>query len=60
VLDVLVPPGTHDGDSIALAEGESVRVRVRPLLDEARVVRYGAAAALAVAIAFLVYLLFFS
>jgi curved DNA-binding protein CbpA len=35
-------------------------VRAQPHLDELTVVRYGAAAALAVAVAFLVFLLFFS
>jgi len=34
--------------------------RGRPLVDESRIVRYGAAAALAIAVAFLVFLLFFS
>jgi curved DNA-binding protein CbpA len=37
-----------------------VSARVPPRLDELTVVRYGAAAALAVAVAFLVFLLFFS
>jgi molecular chaperone DnaJ len=58
-LEVVVPPGTCDGAFVPLPDGESVRVRVRPLVDEPRLVRYGAAAALAVAVAFLVFLLFF-
>ena len=60
LLEVFVPPDTRDGDSVALDQGERVRVRVRPLVDESRLVRYGAAAALAVAVAFLVYLVFFT
>jgi len=60
LLEAVVPPKTRNGDAVALDHGESVRVRVRPLVDESRVVRYGAAAALAVAVAFLVYLAFFS
>lgn len=59
-FDVAVPPGTRDGDVVALAEGESMRVRVVPPVDESRFVRYGAAAALALAVAFLVFLLLFS
>jgi curved DNA-binding protein CbpA len=39
---------------------EGVSERLRPHLDELTLVRYGAAAALAVAVAFLVFLLFFS
>jgi molecular chaperone DnaJ len=58
-LEVDVPPRARDGDFVALPDGESVRVRVQPLVDEPRLVRYGAAAALAVAVAFLVFLLFF-
>ena len=58
--EVVVPPGARDGDSVDLGDGESVRLRVRPLVDESRIVRYGAAAALAIAVAFLVFLVFFS
>jgi curved DNA-binding protein CbpA len=39
---------------------DGASLRARPHVDELRVVRYGAAAALAVAVAFLVFLLFFS
>ena len=59
-LEVVVPPRTRDGDLIAVADGEAVHARVTLFFDEPRVVRYGAVAALAVAIAFLVFLLFFS
>ena len=55
-----MPPDTRDGDSVALDQGERVRVRVRPLVDESRLVRCAAAAVLAVAVAFLVYLVFFT
>ena len=55
-----MPPRTRDGDLIAVADGEAVHARVTLFFDEPRIVRYGAVAALAVAIAFLVFLLFFS
>jgi molecular chaperone DnaJ len=59
-IDVVVPAGARDGKLVALGDGEAARVRVRLVLDEPRLVRYGAAAALAVAVAFVVFLLFFS
>ena len=57
--DVVVPPGAEDGQAVYLPADEGrVLVRVLPFPDDPRLVRYGAAAGLLVALAFLTLLLF--
>jgi molecular chaperone DnaJ len=57
---VTIPAGTRDGRRIALADGGEVVVRVLPAPREGRAVQLGAAVGLALAVALLVVVLFFS
>jgi molecular chaperone DnaJ len=57
--EVVVPRGAEDGQAVYLPAGEGrVVVRVLPPPDDSRLVRYGAAAGLLAALAFLALLLF--